>query len=147
MPVPAARARATKSASVFLNVNSAMAGTLERKTRAAVPEGEMSSVDTLSPSLISTGARSVAWTGRPRGTSLMLGPRTTVTAAASLSGDGGSSPALDAVRVAGEGGAGAAAPAGGAGVGPGGGRGAAGAGGAREGQGAVVPAPPPPAGL
>src|SRR5262249_61695449 len=101
MPVPGARARATKSASVFLKVNSAMAGTLERKTRAAVPDGEMSSVDTLSPSLISTGARSVASTGRPRGTSLMLGPRTTVTVAASLAGDGGRSPAVDAGRVGG----------------------------------------------
>ena len=42
-----------------------MAGTLERNTSAAVPEGEMSSVETLSPSLISTGARSVASTGAP----------------------------------------------------------------------------------
>src|SRR5262249_4512905 len=118
MPVPAARARATKSASVFLNVTSAMAGTLEGKTRAAVPDGEMSSVDTLSPSLISTGARSVASTGRPRGTSLMLGPRTTVTAAASLSGDGGSSPALEAVGVAGGGGGGGGPRGGGGGGSP-----------------------------
>ena len=60
-----------------------MAGTLERKTSAAVPEGEISSVETLSPSLMSTAARSVASTGRPAGTSLMLGPLTTVTASAS----------------------------------------------------------------
>ena len=36
-----------------------MAGTLERNTSTAEPAGEMSSVETLSPSLSSTGASSV----------------------------------------------------------------------------------------
>jgi hypothetical protein len=74
---PAALARATKSASTYLKQNSAMAGTLERNISAAAPAGEMSSVDTLSPSLSSTGASSVSATGSPSGTGLMLGPRTT----------------------------------------------------------------------
>src|SRR2546422_11025470 len=89
MPEPAALARATNSASVFLNVNSAMAGTLERKTSTAVPDGEMSSVETLSPSLISTGNLSDSSSARPRGTSLMLGPLMTRTEAASVSDSGG----------------------------------------------------------
>ena len=56
---------------------SAIAGTLERNTSTAAPAGEMSSVETLSPSLISTGASSVSVTGSPSGTGLMFGPRTT----------------------------------------------------------------------
>ncbi len=56
-PPPAARARATKSGSTLRKQNSEMAGTLERNISTAVPEGEMSSVETLSPSLMSTGAR------------------------------------------------------------------------------------------
>src|SRR5258705_13421319 len=47
----------------------------ERKTSTAEPAGEMSSVDTLSPSLITTGASSASATGSPGGTGLMLGPR------------------------------------------------------------------------
>src|SRR5262249_39585998 len=128
---------------MFLKVNSAMAGTLERKTSAAVPDGEMSSVETLSPSLIRTGARSVDSTGRPRGTSLMLGPRTTVMVAASLSGDGGRSPALDAVRVAGEGGGGGGARGRGGGVGPRAPGGGGGGGGREKDRAALLPPPPP----
>src|SRR4029450_1971491 len=75
-----------------------MAGTLERNTSAAVPEGEMSSVDTLSPSFRSTVARSDASTGRPRGPGLMLGPFNPSVAAASAVEAGGSRPASDAVR-------------------------------------------------
>src|SRR5713226_8013426 len=74
---PAVFARATNSASTYLKVCSAMAGTLERKTSTAAPAGEMSSVETLSPSLRSTGASSDSATGSPSGTVLMLGPRTT----------------------------------------------------------------------
>src|SRR5712691_9060419 len=77
IPRPAAFARATNSASTYLNVCSAMAGTFERKTSTAAPAGEMSSVETLSPSLSNTGASSVSATGSPIGTGLMLGPRTT----------------------------------------------------------------------
>ena len=101
MPAPAALARATNSASMFLNVNSAMAGTLERKTSTAVPDGEMSSVETLSPSLISTGNLSDSSSARPRGTSLMLGPLMTRTEAASVSDRGGMSPAVLATSEAG----------------------------------------------
>src|SRR5215831_14442761 len=73
---PAALARATKSGSTYLKENSAMAGTLERNMSAAEPAGEMSSVETLSPSLSSTGASSDSGTGSPSGTGLMFGPRT-----------------------------------------------------------------------
>src|SRR5690242_14910407 len=72
---PSALARATNSGSTYLNENSAMAGTLERNISAAVPAGEMSSVETLSPSFKSTGASSDSATGSPSGTGLMLGPR------------------------------------------------------------------------
>src|SRR5437879_9396134 len=75
IPRPAAFARATKSASTYLKQNSAIAGTFERKTSTAAPAGEISSVDTLSPSLITTGASSVSATGSPSGTGLMFGPR------------------------------------------------------------------------
>src|SRR5690349_10745863 len=75
MPRPAALARATKSASTYLNVNSEIAGMFERNTSTAEPAGEMSSVDTLSPSLITTGASSDSATGSPSGTGLMFGPR------------------------------------------------------------------------
>ena len=54
-----------------------MAGTFERNTSTAEPAGEMSSVETLSPSLSSTGASSDSATGSPSGTGLMFGPRTT----------------------------------------------------------------------
>ncbi len=74
---PAAFARATNSGSTYLKVNSAIAGMLERKTSTEAPAGEMSSVDTLSPSLMRTGASSVSATGSPSGTDLMFGPRTT----------------------------------------------------------------------
>src|SRR5437867_1921964 len=77
MPRPAARARATNSGSTYLNVNSEIAGMLERNISTAAPAGEMSSVETLSPSLIRTGASSVSATGSPIGTVLMFGPRTT----------------------------------------------------------------------
>src|SRR5262249_52133955 len=75
MDRPAALARATKSASTYLNVNSAIAGMFDRNTSTAEPAGEMSSVDTLSPSLMTTGASSASATGSPSGTGLMLGPR------------------------------------------------------------------------
>src|SRR5262249_44275023 len=75
MPRPAAFARATKSAWTYLKVDSAIAGIFERNTSTAEPAGEMSSVDTLSPSLITTGASSVSATGSPSGTGLMFGPR------------------------------------------------------------------------
>src|SRR3989442_15855457 len=75
MPRPAAFARATKSASTYLKQKSEIAGMFERKTSTAAPAGEMSSVDTLSPSLITTGASSASATGSPRGTGLMFGPR------------------------------------------------------------------------
>src|SRR2546422_10141568 len=75
MPRPAAFARATKSASTYLKQNSEIAGMFERKTSTAAPAGEMSSVDTLSPSLITTGASSASATGSPSGTGLMFGPR------------------------------------------------------------------------
>src|SRR5215468_10580490 len=90
---PAALARATNSASTYLNENSAMAGMLERNTSTAAPAGEMSSVETLSPSLSSTGASSVAATGSPRGTGLMLGPRST-----SPPPSGATSPASDGTK-------------------------------------------------
>src|SRR5437773_955041 len=70
-------ALATNSASTYLKQNSAMAGTFERNISAAAPAGEMSSVEILSPSSSSTGASSVAGTGSPSGTGLMLGPRIT----------------------------------------------------------------------
>src|SRR5215470_14197134 len=90
---PAALARATNSASTYLKVCSAMPGTFERRTSTAAPAGEMSSVDTLSPSLSTTGASSVSATGSPRGTGLMLGPRTT-----SPTPSGATSPASDGTK-------------------------------------------------
>src|SRR5262249_19046099 len=77
IPRPAAFARGTNSGSTYLKQCSAMAGTFERNTSTAAPAGEMSSVETLSPSVSSTGASSVGATGSPRGTGLMLGPRST----------------------------------------------------------------------
>ena len=74
---PAVFARETNSGSTYLKQNSAIAGTFERKTSTAAPAGEMSSVETLSPSFSSAGASSVSLTGSPSGTVLMLGPRTT----------------------------------------------------------------------
>ena len=62
----------------------------------------MSSVDTLSPSLIRTVAASAGSTGRPRGTSLMLGPLSTSTVAPSAAGTGGTSPASEATSEAGQ---------------------------------------------
>src|SRR5256885_8890165 len=50
---------------------------LERKTSTAAPAGEMSSVETLSPSFSSTGASSASATGSPSGTDLIFGPRMT----------------------------------------------------------------------
>src|SRR6266511_3108211 len=97
-PMPAARARATNSGSTFLEQNGAMAGTLERNISVSVPDGEMSSVETLSPSLIRTGAVRVSSGGRPRGTSLILGPLTTSTVADSPGEAGGTSPASEAAR-------------------------------------------------
>src|SRR5262249_22600554 len=75
-----------------------------------VPDGEMSSVDTLSPRAMSTGALTLSGTGRPRGTSLMFGPLITRASAASAGGAGGTRPALGAASAAGAG-ASAAAPA------------------------------------
>src|SRR3989442_3370756 len=75
MERPAAFGRATKSASTYLKQNSEIAGMFERKPSTAEPAGEMSSVDTLSPSLITTAASSVSTTGSPSGTGLMFGPR------------------------------------------------------------------------
>src|SRR5438552_5213495 len=75
MPRPAAFARATKSAATYLKQNSEIGGMFERKTSTAAPAGEMSSVETLSPSFRSTGASRLAATGSPRGTGLMFGPR------------------------------------------------------------------------
>ena len=100
-PEPAARARATNSASTLRKQNSAMAGTLERNISTAVPDGEMSSVETLSPSLISTGALRRSSTGAPRGTGLMFGPFSTSTPAASAGPTGGMSPATEASSDAG----------------------------------------------
>src|SRR5919198_1482178 len=74
---PAAFARATQSGSTYLKQYSEIAGTFARNISAAEPAGEMSSVETLSPSFSSTGASSRSATGSPRGTGLMLGPRTT----------------------------------------------------------------------
>ena len=54
-----------------------MAGTFDRNISTAAPAGEMSSVETLSPSFSTTGPSSVPATGSPSGTGLMLGPRTT----------------------------------------------------------------------
>src|SRR6266566_299399 len=75
MERPAAFARPTNSASTYLKQNSEIAGMFERKTSTADPAGEMSSVDTLSPSLITTDASRVSATGSPSGTGLMFGPR------------------------------------------------------------------------
>src|SRR5262245_11479156 len=97
-PAPAALARATKSGSTFLKQNSEIAGTFIRNISACVPDGEMSSVDTLSPSLMTTDATSVSGTGVPRGTSLMFGPLKTSTVTASSPGIGGTRPATDAAR-------------------------------------------------
>src|SRR5262245_18709001 len=77
MPSPAARARAANSGSTYLNVNSDMAGMFERKMRMLAPDGEMSSVETLSPSVMRTVASNVSGTGLPTGIGLMLGPLTT----------------------------------------------------------------------
>src|SRR3990172_5274640 len=77
MPRPAALARATNCGSAWWKQNSAIAGMFEGNTSTAAPAGEMSSVETLSPSLISTGASSVSATGSPSGTGLMFGPRVT----------------------------------------------------------------------
>ena len=66
-----------------------------------MPEGEIASVETLSPSLISTGAVSRSSTGTPRGTGLMFGPFTTSVEAASASDAGGISPAAEASSEAG----------------------------------------------
>src|SRR5436309_5011021 len=96
MPRPAAFARATKSASTYLKQNSAIAGMFERNTSTAEPAGEMSSVDTLSPSLSSTGASSVSATGSPSGTGLMFGPRTI-----SPPPSGGTTPAVEAANCGG----------------------------------------------
>ena len=96
MPLPAALARATNSGSTYLNENSAMAGMLERNISAAAPAGEMSSVDTLSPSLSSTEASSVSATGSPSGTGLMFGPRTI-----SPPPSGGTTPAVEAANCVG----------------------------------------------
>src|SRR3989442_15490438 len=93
MPRPDAFARATNSGSTYLKQCSAMAGTLERNTSTAAPAGEMSSVETLSPSLSSTGASSVSATGSPSGTALMLGPRIT-----SPPPSGATSPASDGTK-------------------------------------------------
>ena len=93
---PAAFARATNSGSTYLNECSAMAGTFERNTRTAEPAGEMSSVETLSPSLSSTGASSDSATGSPSGTGLMFGPRTT-----SPRPSGATKPATEAANFAG----------------------------------------------
>src|SRR6267378_6330022 len=95
-PRPAAFARATNSGSKYLKQNSAIAGTLERKTSTAAPAGEMSSVDTLSPTFSSAGASSVSATGSPIGTVLMLGPRTT-----SPSPSGATKPATEVAKRAG----------------------------------------------
>src|SRR5207302_8630242 len=75
MERPAAFARATKSPSTYLKQNSEIAGMFERKTSTAEPAGELSSVDTLSPSLITTAASSVSTTGSPSGTGVLFGPR------------------------------------------------------------------------
>src|SRR5216117_1498113 len=72
---PAARARVANSPSTYLNVNSEIAGMFDRNTSTAEPAGEMSSVEILSPSLITTDASSVTGTGSPSGTGLMFGPR------------------------------------------------------------------------
>src|SRR3990170_1230062 len=96
IPPLAALARVTNSGSRYLKQNSAIAGMLERRTRAWMPEGMMSSVETLSPTLSSTGATSVSSGGAATGTGLMLGPLATSTLAASASGAGFTSPADEA---------------------------------------------------
>src|ERR1044071_7001376 len=73
---PAAFARATHSGSTYLKQYSEIAGTFARNINAAEPAGEMSSVDTLSPSFSRTGASSVSVTGSPSGTGFMFVPRT-----------------------------------------------------------------------
>src|SRR3990172_1186555 len=82
IPAFAALARVANSGSRYLKQNSAIAGMLERRTRAWMPEGMMSSVETLSPTLSSTGATSVSSGGAATGTGLMLGPLATSTLAA-----------------------------------------------------------------
>src|SRR3972149_3425 len=77
IPHPAAPARAGDSGAPDLKGKSAIAGIFERKTSTAAPAGEMSSVETLSPSLSSTEASSVSATGSPSGTGLIFGPRVT----------------------------------------------------------------------
>src|SRR5439155_532124 len=96
MSRPAAFARGTNSGSRYLKQNSAIVGMLERKTRIAAPAGEMSSVETLSPSFSSTGASSVSATGSPSGTDLMFGPRMT-----SPWPSGMTSPAPEAAKLSG----------------------------------------------
>src|SRR5215510_5833772 len=100
-PTPAALARATKSGSTFLKQYSEMAGTFILNINVSVPDGEMSSVDTLSPSLISTRAVNDSSGGRPRGTSLMLGPLKTSVVRPSSTDTGGTSPAAEAANDAG----------------------------------------------
>ena len=101
MPTPAAFARSTNVASTFRKQNSEMAGTLVRNMRLWVPDGEMSSVETLSPSTIRTGAVRLSGKACPRGTSLMFGPLITRALAASAAGAGGTRPAIDAASDAG----------------------------------------------
>src|SRR3989337_3807587 len=96
IPPLAALARVTNSGSRYLKQNSAMAGMLDRNTSAWTPEGVMSSVEILSPTLSSTGATRVSSGGGPTGTGLILGPFITSTRAASLSGTGGTRPADEA---------------------------------------------------
>src|SRR5262249_57933711 len=76
-PRAPAGAGVTNSGSTLRNVNWAMAGMLERKTSTWEPEGEMSSVETLSPSLMRTAPPISSPGGRPTGTSRMFGPFTT----------------------------------------------------------------------
>src|SRR3989441_11791144 len=115
MPRPAAFARATKSASTYLKQNSEIAGMFERKTSTAAPAGEMSSVDTLSPSLITTGASSASATGSPSGTGLMFGPRRI-----SPPPSGSTNPAVEDAKRGGRVTAGGGPSGRGAGVAPGG---------------------------
>src|SRR3972149_5877871 len=92
IPPLAALARVTNSGSRYLKQNSAMAGMLDRNTRAWTPEGVMSSVEILSPTLSSTGATRGSSGGAATGTGFVLGPFITLTRAASLPGPGGPRP-------------------------------------------------------
>src|SRR5262245_63126089 len=100
-PAPAAFARATKSGSTFRKQYWEIAGTFIRNISVSVPDGEISSVETLSPSLITTRAVNVSSGGFPRGTSLMFGPLKTSVARASSGDAGGTSPATEAASDAG----------------------------------------------